>query len=80
MNLARLLKSMDSMVLASLSHPPLLDECLRKYGNANIWKYFTDLFDYLPLTALVENQVSLSILSTLSPIDLLFAWRSFPLC
>lgn len=34
------------------------DECLRKYGNANIWKYFTDLFDYLPVTALVENQVS----------------------
>ena len=33
------------------------DECLRKYGNSNVWKYFTDLFDYLPLTALVENQV-----------------------
>jgi serine/threonine-protein phosphatase 2A catalytic subunit len=33
------------------------DECLRKYGNANVWRYFTDLFDYLPLTALVENQV-----------------------
>jgi len=33
------------------------DECLRKYGNANIWKYFTDLFDYLPLTALIEEQV-----------------------
>jgi diadenosine tetraphosphatase ApaH/serine/threonine PP2A family protein phosphatase len=33
------------------------DECLRKYGNANVWKYFTDLFDYLPLTALIENQV-----------------------
>lgn len=28
------------------------DECLRKYGNANVWKYFTDLFDFLPLTAL----------------------------
>ncbi|KAG6526826.1 hypothetical protein ZIOFF_016827 [Zingiber officinale] len=28
------------------------DECLRKYGNANVWKTFTDLFDYLPLTAL----------------------------
>jgi serine/threonine-protein phosphatase 2A catalytic subunit len=38
------------------------DECLRKYGNANIWKYFTDLFDYLPLTALVENQVRAKIL------------------
>lgn len=35
------------------------DECLRKYGNANVWKYFTDLFDYLPLTALVDTQVSL---------------------
>lgn len=36
------------------------DECLRKYGNANVWKYFTDLFDYLPLTALIDDQVSLS--------------------
>ncbi|PAA91117.1 hypothetical protein BOX15_Mlig013788g3 [Macrostomum lignano] len=33
------------------------DECLRKYGNANVWKYFTDLFDYLPLTALVEDSI-----------------------
>lgn len=31
------------------------DECLRKYGNANVWKVFTELFDYLPLTAVVEN-------------------------
>lgn len=33
------------------------DECLRKYGNANVWKQFTELFDYLPLTAVVENQI-----------------------
>ncbi|KAJ2472709.1 serine threonine-protein phosphatase [Coemansia sp. RSA 2322] len=33
------------------------DECLRKYGNAEVWKYFTDLFDYLPLTALIEDQI-----------------------
>ncbi|KDO70820.1 hypothetical protein CISIN_1g021077mg [Citrus sinensis] len=33
------------------------DECLRKYGNANIWKIFTDLFDYFPLTALVESEI-----------------------
>lgn len=37
------------------------DECLRKYGNANVWKYFTDLFDYLPLTALVDSQVGLQL-------------------
>jgi serine/threonine-protein phosphatase 2A catalytic subunit len=33
------------------------DECLRKYGNANVWKLFTDLFDFLPLTALIDNQI-----------------------
>lgn len=33
------------------------DECLRIYGNSNVWKAFTDLFDYLPLTALVEKQI-----------------------
>lgn len=33
------------------------DECLRKYGNANVWKFFTDMFDYLPLTALVEVSI-----------------------
>jgi serine/threonine-protein phosphatase 2A catalytic subunit len=33
------------------------DECLRKYGNANVWKTFTELFDYLPLTAVVEGQI-----------------------
>lgn len=33
------------------------DECLRKYGNANVWRFFTDLFYFLPLTALIDNQV-----------------------
>jgi len=33
------------------------DECLRKYGSANVWKHYTDLFDYLPLTALIETQI-----------------------
>ena len=33
------------------------DECTRKYGSQSVWKMFTDLFDYLPLTALVENKI-----------------------
>jgi serine/threonine-protein phosphatase 2A catalytic subunit len=33
------------------------DECLRKYGNANVWNSFTDLFDYLPMTALVAGKI-----------------------
>ncbi|CAR28507.1 ZYRO0F05610p [Zygosaccharomyces rouxii] len=33
------------------------DECLRKYGSATVWKMFTDLFDYFPITALVDNKI-----------------------
>jgi len=33
------------------------DECLRKYGSANVWKYFTDLFDTMPLAAIVESKM-----------------------
>jgi len=33
------------------------DECLKKYGNPNVWKYYTDLFDFLPLTALIEDKI-----------------------
>lgn len=33
------------------------DECLRKYGSANVWKMFTDLFDYFPLTAVVNDSI-----------------------
>jgi len=30
---------------------------MRKYGSANVWRYFTDLFDILPLSALIENSM-----------------------
>lgn len=33
------------------------DECLRKYGNPNIWKNLTDVFDVLPLTGLIEKEM-----------------------
>ena len=42
------------------------DECLRKYGSVNVWRYCTDVFDYLALSALVENKV-LTVHGGLSP-------------
>ena len=42
------------------------DECLRKYGSVNVWRYCTDVFDYLTLSALVEGKV-LTVHGGLSP-------------
>ena len=33
------------------------EEITRKYGNANPWRYFNDLFDYLPIAAIIEGKV-----------------------
>ncbi|KAJ9680428.1 hypothetical protein PVL29_019682 [Vitis rotundifolia] len=49
----------------------------RQYGNANVWKIFTDLFDYFPLTALVESEI-FCLPGGLSPsIDILDNIRNF---
>ena len=34
-----------------------LEEVNRKYGNSNVWNYFTDIFDYLPIAALIEGKI-----------------------
>jgi len=33
------------------------DECMRKYGSINVWRYCTEVFDYLALAALIENKI-----------------------
>lgn len=42
------------------------EECVRKYGNANAWKYCTDVFDFLNLAALIDGRV-LCVHGGLSP-------------
>lgn len=54
MNQDRLLKCIHFLLIIKIRYG-FYDECLRKYGNANVWKQFTELFDYLPLTAVVES-------------------------
>nr|XP_018629412.1 serine/threonine-protein phosphatase PP2A catalytic subunit isoform X3 [Nicotiana tomentosiformis] len=56
------------------------DECLRKYGNANVWKTFTDLFDYFPLTALrfsASTVVCLHLLKLLIIFAILTVYKKF---
>eukprot|EP01116_Phalansterium_solitarium_P008709 TRINITY_DN2266_c0_g3_i2.p1 TRINITY_DN2266_c0_g3~~TRINITY_DN2266_c0_g3_i2.p1 ORF type:complete len:312 (+),score=64.09 TRINITY_DN2266_c0_g3_i2:209-1144(+) len=33
------------------------DECLRKYGSVNVWRYCTEIFDYLSLSAVIDGTV-----------------------
>ncbi|VEL09083.1 unnamed protein product [Protopolystoma xenopodis] len=33
------------------------DECMRKYGSAMVWKQCTEIFDYLCLSAIIDNRI-----------------------
>ena len=33
------------------------DECLRKYGSVNVWRYCTEIFDYLALAAVIDDRI-----------------------
>lgn len=44
----------------------LYGECLRHYGNTNSWRHLTDVFEYLPLAAVIDES-RLCVSSGLSP-------------
>lgn len=32
-------------------------ECVRKYGSSHVWTYFTDMFDFLTLSVVIDNRI-----------------------
>jgi diadenosine tetraphosphatase ApaH/serine/threonine PP2A family protein phosphatase len=32
-------------------------ECARKYGSPNVWTYFTDMFDFLTLSVVIDDRI-----------------------
>lgn len=60
------------------------DECRRKYGSVNVWRYCTEIFDYLSLSAIVEGKVRYGQCTNrycFSPyfhcLDILCSWWAF---
>ncbi|ELP86026.1 serine/threonine protein phosphatase PP-X isozyme, putative [Entamoeba invadens IP1] len=43
----------DTMMLSQLYG--FYDECIRKYGSPRVWTLFTDVFNYLPVTAVINE-------------------------
>ena len=41
------------------------DECLRKYGSVTVWRYCTEIFDYLSLSAIIDGKVDQNFVSKL---------------
>ncbi|KAG0229151.1 Serine/threonine-protein phosphatase 4 catalytic subunit [Actinomortierella wolfii] len=33
------------------------DECFQKYGSANVWRYCCEIFDYLSLSAIIDDRI-----------------------
>ena len=33
------------------------DECMRKYGSINVWRYCTEIFDYLSLASIIDGKI-----------------------
>lgn len=33
------------------------EECIRKYGNGNVWRYCTEVFDYMNLAAVIDGKI-----------------------
>jgi diadenosine tetraphosphatase ApaH/serine/threonine PP2A family protein phosphatase len=46
------------MALSTTQVYGFYDECQRKYGNANAWRYCTEVFDYLTLSVRWAPMVS----------------------
>lgn len=46
-----------SLFISRLKNYGFYMECQTKYGNTQVWEYFTDMFDYLPIGALINNSI-----------------------
>ena len=42
---------------SSLKTYGFYSECVRKYGSPSVWQYFTDMFDFLTLSVVIDDRI-----------------------
>ncbi|RIA89489.1 serine/threonine-protein phosphatase [Glomus cerebriforme] len=53
-------------------------ECVRKYGSTNVWHYFTDMFDYLTLSVVIDDRIFCVHGGYIDQIKILDRYREIP--
>ncbi|KAJ8077962.1 putative serine/threonine protein phosphatase [Marasmius tenuissimus] len=54
------LPALVSVVLIQTLYPQtygFYTECVRKYGSSHVWTYFTDMFDFLTLSVVIDDKI-----------------------
>lgn len=55
---ARLLESLLARLITPFPQTyGFYTECVRKYGSSHVWTYFTDMFDFLTLSVVIDDQI-----------------------
>jgi serine/threonine-protein phosphatase PPG1 len=47
----------DDMLFALWQTYGFYSECVRKYGSPSVWNYFTDMFDFLTLSVVIDDRI-----------------------
>lgn len=48
---------MISLSVGTLQTYGFYTECVRKYGSPVVWQYFTDMFDFLTLSVVIDDRI-----------------------
>ena len=56
-SVADLFLSVNGLLITLYQTYGFYTECVRKYGSSHVWTYFTDMFDFLTLSVVIDDRI-----------------------